>query len=329
MRIELTTLSEMPVAIESYGDKVSSLLNLGSHLRDQPFAVIQKKMFGGKGEIFTEDRVIKFKSNGGFTKLKSQETVNYSDIVEFKPFGSSTSLEWNFNGSAGEFSIGLIFYGSVKGINPRDVFWYEIDDFPLRSRAFYTLISKVLPETGVTLDLKAQAVSLKLKEAIEFFEGRRTAEDIGFELNLNNAKYPGFAAIQEAFARFLAGTSLATETNRDSYLDIFRSLDGIFVRILKKLMTEYNTKLGNIFNREQKIYEADEKFQRLSAIWYLRQIANLHFASEYLPEDETRAWPMKVLQPRARHHTSNNRRTVSIKLPEPEVYEEAIEKLEK
>jgi len=89
-------------------------------------------------------------------------------------------------------------------------------------------------------------------------------------------------------------------------------------------MVEYNRKLGNIFNRQQKICEADEKFQRLSSIWYLRQMASLHFASKHLPEDQTRAWPMKVLKPRAREGSRNNMKTLSIKLPEPEVYQEAI-----
>ena len=63
MKIELNTLSEMPITIDSYGDKVSILLNLDRHSRDQPFALVEKAMFGGKGEIFTQDSFIKFKSN--------------------------------------------------------------------------------------------------------------------------------------------------------------------------------------------------------------------------------------------------------------------------
>ena len=89
-------------------------------------------------------------------------------------------------------------------------------------------------------------------------------------------------------------------------------------------MVECNTTMGNIFNREQKIYEADGKFQKLSSLWYLRQIANLHFASKYLPKDKLRAWPMKVLKPRARIYQRNSTSRLEIKLPTPEDYEEAI-----
>lgn len=229
-----------------------------------------------------------------------------------------------FQGLTGEFEIGLEFYGRVKGIYPRDIFWYEVDDFPKRSGEFYKLLAEVLPRTGLTSDLRASTVKHKLEEAIDLFEGNRTLADTDLKIAGENAKYPGFTALQYAFSNYLAGTAIATETTSDDYLDIFRSLDSIYVRILKKLMTEYNSKLGNIFNREQKIYEADEKFQRLSSLWYLRQMVNLHFASKYLPEEETKAWPMKVLKPRARTGYSNKIKTVTIKLPEPEIYEEAI-----
>jgi hypothetical protein len=329
MKIKLNTLSEMPLVLDRYGEKVSALLNLGSNLKDQPFVLIEKKLFKGKGEIFTSDRFVSFESNGAFTKLKKQKNINYSDIVQMETFNGSTGLEWKFSGAPGDFRIGLVFYGRVKSINPRDIFWYEVDDFPGRSLGFYRLLKEVLPRTGLTSTLGVSSVKRRLEEAIALFEGSRTLEDIGLKLEGENAKYPGFTALQHAFASYLAGSATATETTRDGYLEIFRNLDGIYVRILRKLMTEYNSKLGNIFNREQKIYEADEKFQRLSSIWYLRQMVNLHFASEYLPKEKTGVWPMKVLKPRALVRSANKTRTVSIKLPEPEIFEEAIAALEK
>lgn len=329
MKIELNTLSEMPIAIDSYGDKVSTLLNLGSHLREQPFALIEKAMFGGKGEIFTQDGFIKFKSNGSFSKLKKRETINYSDITELETFNSSTGLTWNLSGTTGKFEIGLMFYGKVKGFNPWDIFWYDIDEFPVRSGAFYDLLSEVLPGTGLTTGLKSSSVKRKLEEAIDIFEGNRDVKDLDLKLNLGDASYPRFTVMQRAFADFLAGTAIATESTRDSYLEIFRGLDGIFIRILKILMPEFNAGMGNLFTREQKISNADEKFKRLSSIWYLRQIASLHFASKYLPEDETRVWSTKVVRPRAMSRNTGKIRTLSIKLPPLEVFEEAIEKLEK
>lgn len=329
MKIILDTLEKSPVAIDSYGDKVTKLLNLGSHLREQPFAVIDRKMFGASGEVFTTDRYIKFKSNKGFSKLKKQETVNYTDVVEFLPGNGSTSLGWDFIASDGKFTIGLIFYGSVKGIAPRNILWYDKEGFPVRSAAFYELLSNVVPKTGLTGELKTAPLKNTLQDAIAFFQGTCSAEDIGLKLNLGNTEYAEFYALQTAFSKFLAGTTLATESTTDAYLDIYRSLDDIYITILQKLKEQYNTKLGNIFNREQKIYEADSKFQRLSSIWYLRQMANLHFASKHMPEDEARAWPLSILKPRARRRMRNNRQTIEIELPAPEEYDEAIAALKR
>jgi hypothetical protein len=70
----------MPIAIDSYGDKVSNLLNLDRHPRDQPFALIKKALFGGKGEIFIQNRFIKFKSNGSFSK-HSQYHFESQDLM--------------------------------------------------------------------------------------------------------------------------------------------------------------------------------------------------------------------------------------------------------
>ncbi|MBD3277924.1 MAG: hypothetical protein GF388_06475 [Candidatus Aegiribacteria sp.] len=324
MKIKLDTLEKSAAAVNSYGDKVTKLLNLGSHLREQPFAVIDRKMLGASGEVFTTDRYIEFKSNKGFSKLKKQETVNYSDVTKFEPSNRSNYLNWDFSTSDDKFTIGLIFYGKVKGIAPRNILWYDKEGFPVRSVAFYELLSNVVPKTGLTGELKTAPLKNTLQDAIAFFQGTRSAEDIGLKLNPGIAQYAEFYALQVAFSKFLAGTTLATESTTDAYLDIYRSLDNIYITILQKLKEEYNSSLGNIFSREQKIYEADEKFQRLSSIWYLRQMAYLHFASRHLSENEDNVWPLAILKPRARRFSRNNRDTVVIKLPDQEEYDEAI-----
>ncbi|OPL19481.1 MAG: hypothetical protein AVO35_10720 [Candidatus Aegiribacteria sp. MLS_C] len=69
MNFEPDTLSKVPAALDTYGARVSSLLNTGEDLRGLPFAFVEKKMLGGKGELFLRDRCIRFRSNGGFNKL--------------------------------------------------------------------------------------------------------------------------------------------------------------------------------------------------------------------------------------------------------------------
>ncbi len=188
MKIKLNTLSEMLIGVDSYGENVSIMLNLGNHLRAQPFAVIEKKIFGGKGEVFALDRYISFKSNGSFSKLKKEETVKYSDIVKFEPFNGSAGLEWKFGGSTGKFTIGLMFYGKVKGMEPRNIFWYDLKEFLARSAAFYKLLSAVVPRTGLTANIKTSIIKNQLLEAMAVFNGEKTAEEIGLKLSLADVK---------------------------------------------------------------------------------------------------------------------------------------------
>ncbi len=325
MRIGLETLEKMPAAVDSYGEKAGTLLNLGARLRDQPFALLSRKLFGGSGEVFTRDRYISFKSNGGFTKLKEQVSIPYSDVTVFEPSNGSTGLDWTFRSQEGSFSIGLVYYGSVKGIAPRDIFWYQMKEFPERSGAFFKLLSAVVPETGFTSELKPSSVKRDMENALTLLEGNASQGDPGITAP---GPYPEFTAFQLAFSRFLAGTTMANDDNADEYLAVFRSMDRAFAAILKKLMTEYNAGMGGLFSREQKIYEADDKFQRLSSLWYLRQMANLHFASKHLAKEDIRHWSLKVLKPRARRYSSNGRPTIEIKLPPMEDYEEALAALD-
>ncbi len=102
----------------------------------------------------------------------------------------------------------------------------------------------MIPKTGLTANLKTSAVKNQLEEAMVVFNGDKTAEDIGLKLLLADVKYPGFHALQIAFSTLLAATTTAIDSTRDAYLDIFKSMDRIYISILEKLMVDYNAKLG-------------------------------------------------------------------------------------
>ena len=327
MNIGLDTLSTRQASVDQYGEKVAKLLNLGENPAEMPFALFEKKMLGGKGEVFTSHSYTSFKSNGGFTKLKKKVEVPYSDITSLEFNNASFWMEWKLSGDNGGFKLGLIYYGKVRGASPNDLFWYEKDEFPRRSEAFYSLLSAVLPKTGLTIELKPEKVRRRLDDALECFLGNRTLEEIGLQPVLGNSLRPRYAAVQNAFGWFLAGTAVATEDSRDGWLELFGRLDSIFARMIETLREEIITVNGGVLSGESRINEAGDKFSRLSSIWYLRQIANLHFASRYLPEEEVRAWPMKILIPRSRTGMRNNRTTVYINLPDEETFEEALSAL--
>lgn len=327
MNYDQDTLDKNASSIESYGEKVSSLLGLGEHPRNIPFAAIEKKMLGAKGELFLKDRYVGFRSNGGFNRLKERTDVPYSEVTGLRTNSSSHFIDWKFTGSAASFKVGLVFYGRVKGINPRDIFWYELEEFPRRSGAFYSLVSVILPQTGLASDLKPAAVRRTLRDALEYFLGTRSIDDSGLKDAVGNSLYPEYSVMVEAFTRFLAGTAGASAESAGAFLDIFRDLDGIFadmVSHLRESMAGFNP---GRFAGDRQVYDMGEKFERLSTIWYLRQIAALHFAGRHLGEEETKAWPIKILKPRAVERMSNNRRTVSIDLPGQEVFDETLKRL--
>ncbi len=324
MNIRIDTISTRDAAIDSYGEKVSALLNLGEHPRNLPFAVIEKKMLGGKGELFLKDSYLEFRCNGGFTKLKKQENTPYSEITKLEANNASNYLDWKFVGTGGSFKVGLVYYGSVKGINPRDVFWYDMDNFPERSGAFYSLVSTILPRTGLTGDLKPAVVRRMLQDSLEYFQGNRSIEDSGMKDLVGNSLYPRYSAMVKAFTMFLAGTAASPEAAVDDFLGIFRDLDRIFAEMLVVLRDSLAGFKPGIFTGDHQVFDMGERFEKLSSIWYLRQIAALHFASGRLDDEDVRHWSLKVLKPRARVRTHNNRKTVSIELPGPEVFEEAL-----
>ena len=327
MNFEADTLSVVSAGVEEYGGKVSALLNMGEDLRSLPFASIEKKMFGGKGELFLGDRYLSFKSNGGFTKLKKKESVNYAEVTELSANNASNSLDWKFIGGGGSFSVGLVYYGRVKGINPRDIFWYDIDGFPERSGAFYSLVSAILPNTGLTGDLKPAVIRRTLQDALEYFQGSRSIEDSGMKDIVGNSLHPRYSAMVEAFTMFLAGTAASSDATADGYLDIFSDLDRIFASMLGTLRESLAAFKPGLLTGDRQVYDMGERFERLSSVWYIRQIAALHFASDRLDDDDIRHWSMLVLKPRARETTRNNRRMVSIELPEPEIFDKAISEL--
>ncbi|MBN2608657.1 MAG: hypothetical protein JXA64_06040, partial [Candidatus Fermentibacteraceae bacterium] len=255
------------------------------------------------------------------------ESVPYSEITKLQANNASNFLDWKFVGTGGCFKVGLVYYGSIRGISPRDIFWYDIDNFPERSGAFYSLVSTILPRTGLTGELKPAAVRRALQDSLEYFQGTRSLEDSGMKDTVGNSLYPRYSAMVEAFTRFLAGTAASPEAAVDDFLGIFGDLDRIFAEMLAVLRDSLSGFKPGIFTGDQQVFDMGERFERLSSIWYLRQIAALHFASGRLDAEKVRHWSLKVLKPRARVRMQNNRKTVSIELPGPEVFEQALKEL--
>jgi len=247
-------------------------------------------------------------------------------VTELSANNASNFLDLKFIGSGGSFKVGLVYYGSVKGIDPRDIFWYDVDSFPERSGAFYSLVSAILPETGLAGDLKPESVRRTLQESLEYFKGNRAIEDLEIRDVVGNTLYPQYSAMVEAFTRFLAGTAASSGSSSEGYIEVFRDLDRIFAEMLVTARDSLAGFKPGRFTGDRKVYDTGERFERLSSVWYLRQIAALHFAPGLLGKDGIRHWSMLVLKP-ARETTSNKRRMVSIELPEPEIFDKAIEEL--
>jgi hypothetical protein len=139
-----------------------------------------------------------------------------------------------------------------------------------------------------------------------------------------NDVYAPWTAVYRAVSWALAGFSASSGDEADAWLGLFRKLDGFYARVLRRLQGEIETLGGRLLDRESAILSISDQFERLSGIWYIRQMLRVHLAETRIPAGEIRPWTLKLLKPRARRFANE----VKISLPEPGLFEEQLKELE-
>ncbi len=321
MRIDAGTAAAMETAVAEHGGAVAGMPGLGVSLADLTLFSLDRGLFGSRGELMAEDRFITFRSDRGFRRLKDSKIIPYSGITSLSFDGASSWLRWTFRGAEAKFEIELENYTGRNGLGAGQIVWYDIDSFPSRSLLFYRAAGTVLGGSGAVSAYNHPApVSRALEEAVTSFE--QSPSLVSESLSQPNP-YHLWSGLFEAFCTFLAGTTLSTATDSDAWMELFRSLDGFYARILERFLTEIDERSGAILSKESAIYSLSDQFDRLTALWYVRQIARLQFADRHADPASIRPWSLSVLTPRALPAAGR----LSIKLRERAMYEEEIRTL--
>jgi hypothetical protein len=325
VRIDLDTIEKQNMMAERHGGAVASLLGLDDGLESQPLFEMERSLFGAGGEVLTRDRHVAFKSDKAFSKLKSSETIPLAEIVDLQFDGGASWTRWTFSGAPGRFVIGLVHYGSHNGIGPGEHIWYDIDTFPARSGAFVKAVGASVAGSGLHPGFDfPSTVQEHLEEAVAAFEASgRLAADRLTDVTQNDV-YAPWTAVYRAFSWALAGFSASSGNDADAWLRLFGKLDGFYAKVLKRLQGEIETLGGRLLDRESAILSLNDQFERLSGIWYIRQMLRVHLADTRLPAGDIRPWTLKLLKPRARRYANE----LKIDLPDPSLFEEQIRELE-
>lgn len=324
MKIDIDTLEKQKDMAGRHGGAVMSLLGLGGTLDDLPLFHLERGLLGGSGEVFGQDRHVNFKSDKGFSKLKDSRTVEYGSITDLDHVGAASWQRWVFRSPSGPIELTLVCYGSHNGIDPGEHIWYDVDTFPARSGAFYRTIGAILGRTPLHSSFEDPAgVRSKIEDAVSAFE---SSDRLSSGSISQPDVYAPWTALYNSFCTFLGGAASAGTSSIEAWTDLFLRLDAFYGRIVRRFRTEIENLGGaGLLGRESAILSLSDQFDRLSAIWYLRQILRLHLAEKHLPEDRIRHWTLKLLKPRARRYSNE----LKIQLPAPSEFDEQLAELER
>lgn len=321
MRIDAGTADAMETAVAEHGGAIAGMPGLGASLADLTLFSLDRGMFGSRGELLAEDRFITFRSDRSFRRLKETKTIPFSGITSLEFDGAASWLRWTFRGAEEEFEIELENYTGRNGLGAGQIVWYDIDSFPSRSLLFYRAAGIVIGGSGTVSRFNHPApVSRALEDAVASFE--QSPSLVSESLSQPNP-YHLWTGLFNAFCAFLAGTTLSTGADSDAWMELFRSLDGLYARILERFLSEIDERSGAILSKESAISSLSDQFDRLTSLWYVRQIARLHFADRHADPASIRPWSLSVLTPRALRAGGR----LSIRLRERSMYEEEIRTL--
>lgn len=318
MRIDAGTADSLDAMTGERLDALSSMLGLPAGLDPGAFVTLDPGLFGTKGEVLTPEGHVSFKCDNGLKKLKKEVTTLYREVTSVEFDGTGPFFRWAFRGPDGGFDLELSNYEGRNGLGARQIFWYDIDEYPVRSGLFYRAAGQVVSRCAArSLFDHPSPVSRRIAEAVAAFEASPWL--VTESLSQPNP-YILWAGLFDGFCSFLAGSTMACDADAQGWVELFLSLDGFYARILTRFLREIDERSGPSLSREPSILALSDQFDRLSALWYARRIARLHFAEGRLDVQRIREWNPSLLTPRALQAGGK----VSIRLRERSMYEEEI-----
>jgi len=318
VKIDPDTPDKMRTTAEDLGESAGRLVDLGGSLASQPLFEIDRQLFGAKGEVFASDRRVTFRSDRSLGKLKESKEFPYASVEDIGFDGAAPWIRWTFRGAPGSFDVELVNYTGRNGLNASQIVWYDVETYPARSGLFYGAVGRIVAGSAVSARFDHPAsVSRSIEDAVTTFE--ESPGLVSESLSQPNPFHLWYG-VYTGFCAFLAGTMLAGDVTTGSWLELFRDLDGFYARVIVRFLKEIDDSSQAILSKESAINNLSDQFDRLTLLWYVRQIARLHFADRHLSAEEIRPWSLSILTPKAL--LAGNR--LGIRLRERELYEEQL-----
>jgi hypothetical protein len=315
MRIDQDTRDLLERHAAEFGGGVQGLT--GINLSSTTLFELKKSLFGGKGILFTRDALVEFGCDRGFSRLKDSKRQPWRELTSLETDGASTWTRWRFHGPVRDVELELEHYRGRNGLGAGQIFWYDPEEFPVRAALFYDTAAMILADSPMRSMYDGTAAAVRtLDEAVSAFEaGPLHSESV----TLNNP-FAAWSGMRDAFAAVVAGTMLASDRDAQEWQRVLSSLDLYYARVLARFLREIEEKSSSLM-RESAILSLGDQFDRLTSLWYTRQIARLCFSARR--GWETLDWTMGLLAPRPLQ--AGNR--LSIRLKERSLYEEEIRRL--
>lgn len=317
MKIDQDTRQRMTTQASDFGGALTGLLPSAAPPGSCTLFEIRKGLLGSEGELLCPDRYIRFRSDRGLSRLKQSSEQPYGELTGLSMDGGSCWTRWRFEGPVSGFEIELEHYRGRNGLGPGQIIWYDIDEFPVRAGIFFDAASAVLSRSPqCTLYDNPAAASRTLDEALRAFEDGPLHTD-----SLSQPDpYHVWTGMRQAFSAVLAGTMLSGDRDEAGWKEVFDRLDDCYAGVLSRFLPEMDAG-SRAIPGESAIHRLSDQFERLSSLWYTRQIARICFAGRR--GLEAREWSLSILTPRALQAGGR----ISIRLRERSMYEEEIARL--
>jgi len=322
MEITNEKVKKSKEVFNEYGNDILKLLGIPAN--SVIYSSVKKGFFGSKGDIFTDNEHIFFKSNKNFSKLKSKLVTPFSDYKEVKFEDGSYYLDWLFKGGKNELSIWFEYYDSQEGFSQSDLFWYNREEFEDLSSGFFKLIEAIYSKTGMKTGKELlMEVEKNIEDAVsQLISAKKLAKDGALESLSGKDPYAVWNELLNSFALFLLAASTADEEDKNDFLNFFQTLDEYYGKILNRFRAELVNQSNRLL-KEDAIYSIDEQFQKLSAMWYLRQIAVINYGEKITDKENIKSWDHKVVRTRS----SSVGEKLKIKIPDDEIFITEIERI--
>ena len=110
MLIAPKTVEKLADFKKRHGEKILKLTGAAENRDNILMMALSKNLLGSSGELITPSSFLKFKANGGLSKLKKLETVNCNEVNTLETTSSGSYSRWTFKTASDKFTVRFANY---------------------------------------------------------------------------------------------------------------------------------------------------------------------------------------------------------------------------